>query len=446
MKRIFHTFLLATVLLSCSIGKSVTAGSGLDDSLVGYTQSHFYVNMGLYTAGSRQYVAFYDSLKVLTLAQRDLPDGPWKYESLHVANPWDTHNYVTLVRDARGILHVSGNMHVSQLQYWCTDSSGDISTIRRVDSLVGREEDRVTYPHFIPMSDGGLLFHYRYGRSGNGVEIYDRMDPEGNWTRWLDTPLTDGRDRMNAYMTEPRVVGAFYHTVWVWRDNSDCATNHDLSYARSRDLRHWEDAFGRPVSLPITSENRQLVVDPVPIHGGLLNGGATLGFDAAGRPVIAYHKYDPQDRLQIFLARPADGEWTIRQLTTWDLGWHFSGGGSIIRELWFRPVTLLPDGTLSLIYIRLDPATDRRWSKRIIIDPEDLSFIREEDCDPYPWPAHLQEADRSFSPKMEARFSTDLSGAPDWILRWESLPSNRDQPLQGPPFPPASELRVIKIQ
>ncbi len=31
-----------------------------------------------------------------------------------------------------------------------------------------------------------------------------------------------------------------FHVVWVWRDTPDRATNHHLSYARSRDLQRWE--------------------------------------------------------------------------------------------------------------------------------------------------------------------------------------------------------------
>ena len=55
--------------------------------------------------------------------------------------------------------------------------------------------------------------------------------------------LFDGQGRRNAYPLGP-VTGpdGRFHVVWVWRDTPDCATNNNLSYARSRDLIHWETA------------------------------------------------------------------------------------------------------------------------------------------------------------------------------------------------------------
>ncbi len=40
--------------------------------------------------------------------------------------------------------------------------------------------------------------------------------------------------------------------IWVWRDTPDCATNHDLSYMKSPDLKNWYNAFGEKVELPAT--------------------------------------------------------------------------------------------------------------------------------------------------------------------------------------------------
>lgn len=445
-KVLLFVAILSSVVVLCSSGKVRKAGSDPVNSLVGYTQADFPVGMGLYTAGNRQYVAFYDSVKMLTLAQRELPDGAWKYKCLDVTNPWDSHNYITMIMDSRGVLHISGNMHVAGLQYWCTDKSGDISTVKRVYSLVGRDEDRMTYPRFIKMQDGGLLFHYRLGSSGNGIEIYDRMDHKGNWSRWLETPLTDGLGAMNAYMTEPRLRGGYYHMIWVWRDDYDCATNHDLSYARSKDLRNWEDASGKPVRLPMTIADKQLIVDPVPVGGGLLNGGSVLGIDAQGRPMIAYHKYDGQDKTQIYLARFENGAWVVRKITEWDLGWHFSGGGSIIRELRINSVSASKNGKVMLAYSRFDPETNKHWSRRMTLDPDSLKLLKEEDNNPHFWPSWIDEVKSTFSPKMESHVAADMAGGREWILRWESMPNNRDMPFEGPPFPPASELRVIKVR
>jgi len=57
---------------------------------------------------------------------------------------------------------------------------------------------------------------------------------------------------MNAYCSRPALgPDGRFHMTWVWRDTPDCATNHDLSYARSADLVHWETGGGEPLKLPL---------------------------------------------------------------------------------------------------------------------------------------------------------------------------------------------------
>jgi hypothetical protein len=139
--------------------------------------------------------------------------------------------------------------------------------------MVGTEEKRTTYPHFLLTREGELLYHYRDGGSGNGNEIYNTYNCETNsWKRLLDTPLTDGQGLMNAYQTQPTLMkDGNYHMYWVWRDTPDCSTNHDLSYMKSPDLKNWFDAFGKPIQLPATLGQQSLIVDPIPVEGGIIN-------------------------------------------------------------------------------------------------------------------------------------------------------------------------------
>ena len=96
--------------------------------------------------------------------------------------------------------------------------------------------------------------------------------------------------RGNAYFAGPLLGGdGYYHLAWVWRDSPDCASNHDLSYARSKDLVHWTSSSGKEFVLPITIASAE-IVDPTPVGKGLLNSCVSLGFDGQARPVIAYHK------------------------------------------------------------------------------------------------------------------------------------------------------------
>ena len=165
----------------------------------------------------------------------------------------------------------------------------DVRRFERIDSMVG-DADRCTYPVFMRgpiMND----FRYRDGSSGNAVEFYNIYDVETRtWRRLHDTPLLDGMGQMNAYARSPQKgPDGMFHMIWMWRDTPDAATNHDISYARSRDLVAWETGGGDALALPITIESGA-IVDPVPPRGGMIMT-QSLGFDHQKRPVISYHKH-----------------------------------------------------------------------------------------------------------------------------------------------------------
>ncbi|MDX9975182.1 MAG: BNR repeat-containing protein, partial [FCB group bacterium] len=213
------------------------------------------VGFALLTRGDRQFVAYYDAERRMTVASRTLGTSEWRRAVLPEVLGWDSHNYVTMAVDDKGFIHVSGNMHCRPLVYFRTAAPLDIATFAPA-KMVGEREDRVTYPDFLSSirgPEGELLFTYRDGRSGSGDQVYNAYDAEKRaWRRLLDTPLTSGEGKCNAYSFGPvRGPDGFYHLCWVWRDTPDCATNHDVCYARSKDMRHWESAAGKPLPLPI---------------------------------------------------------------------------------------------------------------------------------------------------------------------------------------------------
>src|SRR5262249_39649324 len=155
------------------------------------------------------------------------------------------------------------------------------------------------------------IFFYRDGESGNGNHIFDVYDlASRTWRRLLGTPLTDGEGLRNAYPVGPiQGPDGYWHLVWVWRESPDASTNHDLSYARTRDLLHWESGAGQTLTLPIRLATSD-IVDPVPSGGGMINNNTKVGFDSQNRPVIAYHKYDASGNTQLYNARFENGRWT----------------------------------------------------------------------------------------------------------------------------------------
>ncbi len=248
---------------------------------------------------------------------------------------------------------------------------------------------------------------------------------------------------MNAYCSVPeRGPDGRFHMVWVWRNTPDCASNHDISYARSDDLVHWTDSAGRSLTLPITLETGD-IVDPVPPGGGLINVNRELGFDNAGRPVITYHKYDTNGDLQVYAARRGSNGWDIVQVSDWKgYRWEFSGGGSIVVEVKVGAVRPLGKGRLaSITGIHGAPAFGC-WTNPLCGPIPGASVPREQPLVP-PALARVQ----SKFPGMQKRIGHDAGQAPpeaEYALTWETLGPNRDRP-RNPPLPEPSMLSVIQV-
>jgi hypothetical protein len=407
--------------------------------------SWFPVGFCLLTQGDQQYVAYYNADHQLMVARRSRDQHAWQKIELPTKVGWDSHNYVTMAVDANGDLHLAGNMHGVPLIYFRTQTPGDITTFERLP-MTGQDEHRCTYPRFLQDPDGRLLFMYRSGGSGNGQRFINAYDAQARkWTRFLDTPMFDGGGRCNAYPRGPNLgPDGLFHVVWVWRDTPDCATNHHLSYARSRDLKHWENVAGQAVELPFRSDQDSVWVDPIPAGGGIINGCERLAFDAANRPVIAYHKRDENGHMQIYVAGVQDGRWRPRAVTDWDQPVPFGGRGAMpfigIRLSGFA---LWNDDYFCLNYRHRDYG-----SGRIVLDQATLQPVDRQLQIPAGLPRALSRPTIDF-PGIRVKTAPDsgnnADSETDYLLRWETLDANHDRPRQ-PPLPPASVLHLIELR
>ena len=89
------------------------------------------VRFALLTHGKRQFVAFFDADRHLTVAARTLDSTQWEFQRLPSQLGWDSHNYVTLAADGDGHLHLSGNMHCVPLIYFRSQQPGDVRSFER---------------------------------------------------------------------------------------------------------------------------------------------------------------------------------------------------------------------------------------------------------------------------------------------------------------------------
>lgn len=425
----------------------------LETSDLGMTWAGMFVVQDLLTRGDDQYVGFYDADRNMVVAHRTLPDGEWTYQVLDEQIAWDSHNYISLGLDREGALHVSGNMHNVRLAYFRSAPGGDVTTLQRVASMVDpATEGSVTYPEFVNRKDGSLVFSHRNGGSGSGVTYFNVYDESTDaWTRLVDQPFFDGlgsdadpAGTWNSYFQGPTLgPDGLFHLLWVWRDTPDAATNSMLTYAKSEDLVNWVDAAGNPLETPFRYGEGD-VVDPVPDRAGLLNGNAKIGFTAAGEVMVSYHKYDDAGRSQLYAATPAGEDWTISQITDWEGRWSFGGGGTLIFEVQVLGSSVLADGNVQVDFlcsgspqsIVVDPDLEPLAQAPTPALPGDLSEIRT------PWDGEegLQvnvRADRGDVPAP----ATDRGR---YVLRWESLPENRDLPREQWPTG-GSQLQVVLL-
>jgi hypothetical protein len=395
------------------------------------------------------FAAYYDAERRMSVASRAPgsrnwlkvhPEGTWNERRKRMSNvvAWDSHNSLVLVIDRDGILHLSGNMHVDPLVYYRSRQPLDITTLQRIDRMTGEREERCTYPVFFTNAAGTLFFRYRDGSSGRGSDLYNVYEPETRaWRRLLETPLHDGEDRRNVYATAP-IAGpdGRFHLLWMWRHTPDAATNHALTYVRSADLVNWEDARGRPVSLPITFGRGDLV-DGAAAGEGLINTTFALGFDCDHRPVAVYHRYDEHGHSQLYAARPTAEGWERRSLTQWTFRWAFGGGGSILTDVYVHRPRLVADGFLLVPFgsreagdgvLRVDPVT---LTTREVLPPAPAAL-------PAEWMRPV-----STYPGMQVRTRAVRAGNTTYVLRWETLPANRDRPRTE--APPPSELRLFEV-
>jgi len=411
------------------------------------------VNFCLYAHENRQYIAYYNVQRNIVVGQRTLDEDQFQLYGLPPTSRathkgtstvlnWDSHNYLTLAVDKKGFIHFSGNVHNNPLTYFRSTKPNDITSLEQIYEMVGTEESRTTYPHFMLTNTKELLYHYRNGGSGNGNEIYNIYNTEtGTWSRLLETPLTDGQGLMNAYQSEPTLKkDGWHHLYWVWRDTPDCSTNHDLSYMKSPDLKNWFSAFDEPIKLPATFDQKALIVDPIPIKGGIINLAAKMILDVNNRPVFVYHKYDDQGNLQFYSAKIRDHQWQYNQITNWDYRWAFEGNGSIGKEVILKDLSQRQDGNYEVDYWHI-----KYGNGTILLNDEFKSIGKVLKPEPLSAGLHVEGLFPGLLIKTVDDSGHGVEGKTRYVLKWETLFQNRDQP-RPKPWPKPSQLYLYKLK
>ena len=230
----------------------------------------------------------------------------------------DLHNVYSLAVDSDGYIHVSGNHHGNALRYIRSNNPETISAWTTI-GMVGTEENAVTYPAFLKLPNGKLLFFYRNGASGNGntyVNTYNTSTQTWARTAFLFDGITSGESAYLNHIGVDWSTGTI-HIMLVWRGTGNANTNNDICYVKSSDEGiTWKKYDGTTYTLPITHSTVEVVVDTDATGSGLVNQcGFEVGTD--GVPHGAFWLYDTNGYTQMHHVYHNDTEWVNEQVTNW---------------------------------------------------------------------------------------------------------------------------------
>lgn len=329
--RLAHVF--AWALLACTVGCAGTGQTRIVPIARGWADNSInaviFRQHAVTTFGPWQYTAFYDEQSRVVLAKRRLDATEWDLHiTQYTGNTRDAHNTICIAVDGTGRLHAAWDHHNHDLRYARGATPGMLRLMDR-QSMTGTNEDRVCYPEFYNLVDGGLVFMYRSGAAGRGDTMLNRYSTRtGQWSV-VQHPLIAGEGERNAYPNQLVIDDrGTWHLSWNWREQGGVQTNHDLCYARSTDEgATWTNSTGKPYALPITQATAEIVC-AIPQEHELINH-TTMAVDSQGRPMIAtYWRPEGADVPQYHLVWQDGQQWHTTQVSRRTTPFRLSGGGT----------------------------------------------------------------------------------------------------------------------
>lgn len=358
----FAQLLLALLAVTATAQEIETTnvGTGFAKSSV---NAVIFRSNSIFTHGDEQYTAWYGANESLILAKRKIGDLSWTvHMTKYKGNVSDAHNCISLAVDGEGYVHVSWDHHNNPLHYAVSVAPGSLE-LGEMQPMTGTSEKSVSYPQFYSQADGGLLFLYRDGASGNGNLILNHYDLKTKKWSQVQPALIDGEGKRNAYWQACTDAAGTLHLSWVWRETGDVATNHDVCYAKSADGgKTWTKTDGSVYEMPIKQANAEIALK-IPQKSDLINQTSMFA-DAQGHPYIATYFRPAGAAAPQFCLIFNDGkEWKSTQVLDRKLDFKLAGGGTK-RIPVSRPLVLADskDGKTRAFFIFRDAERDNKVS------------------------------------------------------------------------------------
>lgn len=369
MKRILIISFILLLSVYAVAQQLVKVGDGYSCTSVNTT---IFRNNSIVTHNNHQYISYYDAQGWLIIGKRKVGSQKWEIaRSQYKGNVRDAHNVISMMIDGKGYIHISFDHHGNKLNY-CRSVKPESLILGDKETMIGDNENDVTYPEFYKLPCGDLLFAYRSGASGRGNLVLNRyILKEKRWVRVQDV-LIDGENKRNAYWQLYVDKSGIIHLSWVWRETWMVETNHDMCYARSKDGgKSWEKSDGSKYQLPINAANAEYAWH-IPQNHELINQ-TSMSADSKGNPYISTYWRDSNDSIPQFrMIWNENGKWHCdivgKRVTPFSL----KGGGTKMIPI-SRP-RMVVDGN-RVFYIFRDA---ERGSKASLAYKKDIHSKEEE--------------------------------------------------------------------
>jgi len=341
-------FGVATRLVPIDDGNTNTSEYGYAGDVDDPINTVAFICSGLRTVGNQQFITYYGRHQTdasyafnnkIWIGRRTVGSNVWEVfrTSLAPNDINDGHDVISFGIDGNGYMHLSWGMHGNSFLYTksLTSVLGTNAIAFGPTNTMTGAEGNVTYPQFLTMPNGDLLFIFREGSSGSGDTFINRYDHlSQTWTNQQynagQKPFIKGTGWTPDYNCYPNMpcldTNGNLFFVWVWREDPAYQSNHDFSFAKSTNggitwLRSDNTPYALPISAigengdPNTVAERVLTIP----QGSSIINQAGMCLDQSGWPVAAtwWAPGTPTNNFQrqyMVIFHTTDG-WAARQVS-----------------------------------------------------------------------------------------------------------------------------------
>lgn len=270
---------------------------------------------------------------------------------------FDNHNNCNIALDSSGYIHISYDHHNVALNYRRSTVAVNsfTGTLTANLSMLGTNEDSVSYPTFYKDPLGVLYFAHRNGPGAGNADlfIYKYTVAGTTWAALAGTTagkVIDGQGstgQESPYWCLPVFSSdwdgagtGWMYLAWIWDAGS--VVRHDLAACKWNGT-DWKQMDGSAQTIPVTTGN-DAVIDAAASGLSAFN---TMVLDSSNRPHIFYGKPDTTNK-NVYRA------------------WHIYWNGSA----WSTPDplgSLIATGTASFAYSTLDAVIDADNTIRVVL-------------------------------------------------------------------------------